>query len=89
MAQISGKKFPEQCSFTTNILYPLHTFTNKIMPEIVPGYTTENKTVTVPNNDTDINAEITNQAADGWVSVQLTISGSDMIILFTRTQQAS
>ena len=54
------------------------------MPEIAPGYNTEQKTVTVPNNDTDINAEITTQAVDGWLASLFTVSGADVIILFTR-----
>lgn len=55
------------------------------MPEIVPGYTTEQKVVTVANNDTAMNNEITTQDADNWLVVSLTLSGTDIIILFTRT----
>lgn len=54
------------------------------MPEIVPGYNTEQKVVTVVNNDTDINAELTTQAVDSWIATLFTVSGSDVIILFTR-----
>jgi hypothetical protein len=59
------------------------------MPEVVPGYTTEQKTVTVANNDTDMNVEITAQTEDSWIVVSLTLSGTDMVILFTRTVPAS
>ena len=59
------------------------------MPTIVPGYTTEQKVSTVANNDIDINAEITAQAVDSWIVSSLTLSGSDMVILFTRTILAS
>lgn len=51
----------------------------------IPGFTTEQKTVTVANNDTAINAEITTQAADSWQVSGLVLSGSDMVILFIRT----
>lgn len=54
------------------------------MPELVAGYTFEQKRVTVPNTDVDVNAEIETQGLEGWITQQLLISGSDMIILFTR-----
>lgn len=54
------------------------------MPTLVPGFTYEQKVVTVANNDTAINAEITTQAADDWVVTNIFISGSDVIILFSR-----
>lgn len=54
------------------------------MPEIISGINTEQKVVTVSNNDEAINAELTTQGADGWLASQLTISGSDVIILFSR-----
>lgn len=54
------------------------------MPEIIPGYDTQQKVVTVANNDTAINNEITTQAVDGWTVVFLTVSGSDMVITFSR-----
>lgn len=49
------------------------------------GLTIEQKVVTVANNETGINTEIATQAADGWIVGSITISGSDVIILFTRT----
>lgn len=55
------------------------------MPEIIPGYTTEQKVSTVSNNDAAINAEIDAQAADRWIVYSLTLSGASVIILFTRT----
>lgn len=54
------------------------------MPILVPGINTEQKVVTVANSDETINAELTTQGADGWLASQLTISGSDVIILFSR-----
>lgn len=54
------------------------------MPELVEGYNFEQKVVTVPNNDTDINAEIATQAEDDWIAGMLTLSGSDVIISFHR-----
>lgn len=59
------------------------------MPQVIPGYTTENISSTVVNNDTAINAEISAKEADGWIVVSLNVSGSDMVILFTRTIAAS
>lgn len=50
--------------------------------------TSEQKILTVANNDTDVNAAITAQAADGWITAQLIVSGSDIIILFTRLTPA-
>lgn len=55
------------------------------MPEIVPGFTTEQKVSTVSNNDVAINAEIDAQAADNWIVSSLILSGTYIIILFTRT----
>lgn len=55
------------------------------MPELIPGFNTEQKTVTVVNTDTNINDEITAQAADEWTAALLILSGSNMVILFTRT----
>jgi len=55
------------------------------MPELIPGYNTEQKVVTVANNDTAINTEITTQANDDWVVSSLTLSGTNMVILFSRT----
>lgn len=54
------------------------------MAEITPGYLLEQKVSTISNNDTDINAEITTQASDGWVVSTIILSGTDVIILFTR-----
>jgi hypothetical protein len=54
------------------------------MPVLVTGYTYEQKVVTVANDDTAMNAEITTQAADDWTLSQITISGSDAILLFSR-----
>lgn len=59
------------------------------MAEIIPGYTTEQWVQTVPNNDAAINDAIATNNAENWVVVSLTLSGTDVIILFTRTQQAS
>lgn len=60
------------------------------MPETAPGYNTEQKVVTVPNTDTDINNEITAQS-DTWLVSSLTLFNDDsnVIILFTRTIPAS
>lgn len=59
--------------------------------EIVPGYSMEQKVVTVSNDDSSINAEITLQAADSWLVSSLTLFNSDasVIILFTRTVTAA
>lgn len=54
------------------------------MPELVTGITYEQKVKTVANNDTDINNEITTQAEDGWVLNQIILSGSNVILLFSR-----
>lgn len=59
------------------------------MAEIIQGYTTEQKVITVGNNDEEINASITSEAADNWLVVSLTLSGTDIIILYTRTIPAS
>lgn len=55
------------------------------MASIIPGYNTESKVVTVANNDTDINAAITAQGEENWIVTSITLSGTDIIILFTRT----
>ncbi len=55
------------------------------MPELVPGYDTQQKVVTVLNDDASMNSEIETQAADQWLLSQLTPSGSDIILLFSRT----
>jgi hypothetical protein len=54
------------------------------MPVLVEGYTYEQKVVTVANTDTAINDEIDTQAEDDWIVTLLTISGSDVILLFSR-----
>lgn len=55
------------------------------MPELIQGYNTEHKVVTVANNDGAINASITAEAIDMWVPASLILSGTDVIILYTRT----
>lgn len=57
------------------------------MPAItgLPGYILEQKVVTVANDDTSINAALTAQAVDNWVAQELTLSGANMVILFSRT----
>lgn len=57
------------------------------MPEIVNGYQTEQKTVTVANTDFDINTAIGSQATGGWLVSSLTLFNDDsnVIILFSRT----
>lgn len=47
------------------------------------------KVVTVANNDTDINAEITAQNADGWVIGWMILSGTDVILLLTKTESSA
>lgn len=54
------------------------------MPDLITGISYEQKVQTVANNDTDINTAITTQGADNWVVSQLIISGTDVIILFSR-----
>lgn len=54
------------------------------MAAITPSITVEQKVVTVANNDTDINASITTEAADDWLVTLLCVSGSDMVILYSR-----
>lgn len=54
------------------------------MPIIIPGYDTQQKTLTVPNTDEDMNEAINEQASEGWIVGALTPSGDDMVILFTR-----
>lgn len=51
--------------------------------------TIEQKATTIANNDTDLNAEITAQNADGFLVVSLTISGTDVIILSQKVTTAS
>lgn len=58
------------------------------MPIIIPGTITEQKVVTVANNDTDINASITTEAATSWLVTLLCVSGSDMVILYSRNVTA-
>lgn len=53
--------------------------------EVIPGYQTEQKVQTVSNDDASINAAIAAQAADSWVVSLLTLSGANMVILFSRT----
>lgn len=55
----------------------------------VGGLTIEQKVVTVLNSDTEINDSITAEAADDWAVTSLTLSGTDIIILFTKTEAAS
>lgn len=55
------------------------------MPELIPGLDTQQKTVMVAANDTDINTSIDAEALDGWLVASLVLSGSNMIILYTRT----
>lgn len=54
------------------------------MAVVVPGYNTEQKVVTVSNDDTSINTELTTQAVDNWIAVLFTVSGGNVIILFNR-----
>jgi hypothetical protein len=54
------------------------------MPSLVPGYTTEQKVSIVTATEGAINTEIDAQAPDGWIVTQLVLSGSDIVILFTR-----
>ena len=54
------------------------------MPELITGYNTEQKVVTVANNDSAINAQLTTEATDDWIATLFTVSGSDVIILFSR-----
>jgi hypothetical protein len=49
----------------------------------------EQKVKTVANNDTDINTEIALQNADNWIVGLIVISGTDVIILFSRTVEAA
>lgn len=49
------------------------------------GFTIEQKVVFVSNTETDINNEITTQSADLWTLSSITISGTDVILLFSRT----
>lgn len=56
------------------------------MVELITGYETQQKTVTVANTDVAMNAEIATQAAEtpGWIVTQIIPSGSDVILLFSR-----
>lgn len=54
------------------------------MPILVPGFTYEQKVSIVPATESDINTEITTQAADDWTVSNFTVSGTDVIILFSR-----
>lgn len=54
------------------------------MPEVIPGINTQQKVVTVANNDEAINTEIETQGEDGWLAGLLTPNGSNIIILFSR-----
>jgi len=58
------------------------------MPTI-NGITIESKVVTVANNDTDINNAIETQGADNWLVASVTVSGTDVILLFTRQTTVS
>ena len=55
------------------------------MVQIIPGYTTEQMIITVVNNDEVMNSQIEEEAAFGWLVSSLTLSGSNVIMLFTRT----
>lgn len=55
------------------------------MATIIPGYSTEQVVSTIANNDTAMNTEIASKAVDGWIAASLTLSGANVIILFTRT----
>lgn len=54
------------------------------MPELIPGIEYEQKVITVTNDDTSMNGEITTQAADNWVLQNLVLSGTDVILIFSR-----
>lgn len=54
------------------------------MPELITGFTYEQKVVTVTNDDTSMNGEITTQAVDDWVLQNLVVSGTDVILVFSR-----
>lgn len=47
--------------------------------------TIEQKVVTVENDDTAMNDEITTQSVDGWVLFSLTLSDVNVILLFNKT----
>ena len=51
----------------------------------IPGYSIEQKVETVANNDTDINAALTTANSDNWTAAYMILSGTDVIILFTRS----
>lgn len=52
--------------------------------------TTTQKSVTVANNDTAINAEITTQNGDGWLLYQLVLWNDDTnaVLIFTKVSEA-
>lgn len=56
-----------------------------------PGFATEQKVVTVANNDSAINAEITTQSGDDWLMEDLFIypDGTNVILSFVRTVATS
>lgn len=54
------------------------------MPELRDGYLFEQKVLTVPATDTDINTAITTEGADDWIVTSLVPSSTNMIILFQR-----
>lgn len=55
------------------------------MATLSGGATFEQKVVTVVNDDTTINNEITTQAIDNWIVGQIILSGSNVILFFSRT----
>ncbi len=59
------------------------------MAEIIPGFTFEQKIVSVAALDVAVNAVIAAQAVDSWMVSSLILSGTDLIILFTRNLQAT
>lgn len=56
---------------------------------LIPGYTTEQKVVTVANNDTAINASIATELPDDWLITLMVIypDGSQIILLYAKTTQ--
>lgn len=55
------------------------------MPTLPGGITFEQMVVTVANNDTAINNELTTQATQGWIAWQFILNGANMTIAFSRT----
>ena len=57
------------------------------MPVLPGGTTIEQKVVTVTNDDTTINTEITTQGSDQWIFGGIVIwsDNSKVILLFSRT----